>query len=60
MKLMKIVGIVILQIVVVALIALGIFWYRNTHWFDKYEKALDRWQIMRTSTMISIPMNRYR
>lgn len=42
MKVMKIVGIVILAIVVIALSAFAIFWYRNTHWFDKYKKALNK------------------
>lgn len=42
MKVMKIVGIVILAIVVIALSAFAIFWYRNTQWFDKYKKALNK------------------
>ncbi len=39
-KTLKIIGIVVLAIIAVALIAFGVFWYRNIHWFDKYEKAL--------------------
>lgn len=37
---MKIVGIVLLAIIVVAAVAFGLYWHHNTHWFDKYEKAL--------------------
>jgi pimeloyl-ACP methyl ester carboxylesterase len=39
-KVLKIVGIIILAVIAVAAIALGIFWYRNILWYDKYEKAL--------------------
>ncbi len=39
-KVLKIIGIVVLAIIGVALIAFGVFWYRNIHWFDKYETAL--------------------
>lgn len=39
---LKIVGIVILVIIIVAALALGFFWYRNTHWYDKYEDALNK------------------
>ena len=35
-KVLKIIGIVVLAIIGVALIAFGVFWYRNIHWFDKY------------------------
>ena len=37
---MKIVGIVLLAIIVVAAVAFGLYWHHNTHWFEKYEKAL--------------------
>ena len=37
---MIIVGIVLLAIIVVAAVAFGLYWHHNTHWFDKYEKAL--------------------
>lgn len=37
-KVMKIVGIVLLAIIVVAAVAFGLYWHHNTHWFDKYEK----------------------
>lgn len=41
MKLMlKIAGVIILVIILVAIAAFGIYWYRNIHWYDKYEKAL--------------------
>ena len=39
-KAMKIVGIVLLAIIVVAAVAFGLYWHHNTHWYDKYEKAL--------------------
>ena len=39
-KPMKIVGIVLLAIIVVATVAFGLYWHHNTHWYDKYEKAL--------------------
>lgn len=39
-KILKRIGIAVLAIIAVALITFGIFWYRNIHWYDKYEKAL--------------------
>ena len=39
-KILKIIGILVLAIIVVAFTAFGVFWYRNVHWFDKYETAL--------------------
>ena len=39
-KAIKIISMVVLTIIGVALIAFGVFWYRNIHWYDKYEKAL--------------------
>ena len=40
MEAVKIVLIIILIIVAISGIAFGIYWYRNIHWYDKYEKAL--------------------
>lgn len=40
--LLKIVGVIILIIVVVAIVAFAFYWYRNTHWYDKYENALKK------------------
>ena len=37
---MKIAGIIILIVIVVLVAAFCIYWYRNIHWYDKYEKAL--------------------
>lgn len=37
---MKIVGIVLLIIIVVSTVAFGLYWHHNTHWYDRYEKAL--------------------
>lgn len=43
MKLMfKIAGVIILVIILVAIAAFGIYWHRNIHWYDKYEKALGK------------------
>ena len=39
-KLMKIAGIVLLVIIIVPVVAFTIYWYRNIHWYDKYERAL--------------------
>ena len=39
-KAMKTVGIVLLIIIVAAIAAFGLYWHHNTHWYDKYEKAL--------------------
>lgn len=41
-KIMKITGIILLAVVVLAAIAISIFWYRNIHWYDRYEKALKK------------------
>lgn len=40
-KAMKTVGIVLLIIIVAAIVAFGLYWHHNTHWYDKYEKALN-------------------
>ena len=37
---MKITGIILLVIIVLLVAAFAIYWYRNIHWYDKYEKAL--------------------
>ena len=39
-KVMKIVGIVVLIVIVMLAAAFGFYWYKNMHWYDKYEKAL--------------------
>ncbi len=39
-RIMKIAGIVLLIVIVLAVVAFGIFCYHNLHWYDKYEKAL--------------------
>ena len=39
-KVMKIVGIVVLVVIVILAAAFGFYWYKNMHWYDKYEKAL--------------------
>ncbi len=39
---MKAVGMLLLIIVVIAVFLFGSYWYRNIHWYDKYEKALEK------------------
>lgn len=39
-EVMMIVGIVLLAVIVGAAVAFRLYWRHNTHWFDKYEKAL--------------------
>ena len=41
-KVMKIVLIVVGLAVFIAVLAFGIYWYRNIHWYDKYENALKK------------------
>ena len=41
-KAMKIVGILLLILVIAAGAAFGVYWHRNMHWYDKYEKALNQ------------------
>ena len=40
-KVLKITAIVIVSLIVFLLVALGVYWHHNTHWYDKYQKALD-------------------
>lgn len=39
-KTMKIIGIALVALFLLAVVVFGIFWYRNIHWYDKYEKAI--------------------
>lgn len=41
-KVLKVIGITVLSLIVLALIGLTIYGYINTHWYDKYEKALKK------------------
>ena len=41
-RVLKITGIILLVIIVLLVTAFGIYWYRNIHWYDKYEKALKK------------------
>lgn len=41
-KVMKIVGMVFWIVVVMALVAFCLYWYKNVHWYDKYENALEK------------------
>ena len=33
---------IVLALIAAALIAFGVFWYKNVHWYDEYEKALSK------------------
>ncbi len=39
-KMLKIIGIVIIVVILLGAAAFGAYWYKNIHWYDKYEKAL--------------------
>ena len=39
-KALKIAGIALLSIIILLAAAFSIYWYRNIHWYDKYERAL--------------------
>ena len=41
-KVLKISLIVITSLIILALVAFGIYWYNNMHWYDKYKKALNK------------------
>ena len=41
-RVMKITGIILSVMIVLLVVAFGIYWYRNIHWYDKYEKALNK------------------
>ena len=41
-KVLKITAIVIVSLIVILLVAFGGYWYHNLHWYDKYQKALDK------------------
>ena len=41
-KAMKIVGMVLLIIIAAAMVAFGLYWHHNTHWYGQYAKALKR------------------
>ena len=33
-------SIVLASLILIGAVAIGIFWYNNEHWYDKYQKAL--------------------
>ena len=41
-KVLKITAIVIVSLIVILLVAFGVYWHNNMHWYDKYQKALDK------------------
>lgn len=41
-KVFKIIGIVLIMLFLLGAIAFGIYWYRNIHWYDKYERSLTK------------------
>ena len=42
LKILKITAIVIVSLIVILLAACGIYLHNNMHWYDKYQKALDK------------------
>lgn len=42
MKMFKILGIIILIFIAIIIVGFGLYWYKNIHWYDKYQKALDK------------------
>ena len=41
-KVLKITAIVIVSLIVILLVAFEVYWHNNMHWYDKYQKALDK------------------
>lgn len=41
-KVLKITAIVIASLIVIVLAAFCIYWHHNIHWYDKYQRALDK------------------
>ena len=42
LKILKIMAIVIVSLIVVLSGVLGVYLHHNMHWYDKYQKALDK------------------
>ena len=42
MNVLKIFGIILLMLIIMAIIAFGIYWYKNIHWYDKYQNAINK------------------
>lgn len=53
MRVIKIILIIILIIAAVGTIVFSIYWYRNIHWYNKYEKALH--EVHATEKQITLP-----
>ena len=41
-KILKITAIVIVSLIIILLVVFGVYWHHNMHWYDKYQKALDK------------------
>ena len=41
-KILKITAIVIVSLIIILLVVFGVYWHNNMHWYDKYQKALDK------------------
>lgn len=39
---LRVVLIIVCAVIVIAALAFGLYWRKNIHWYDKYERALDR------------------
>lgn len=42
MNVLKIFGIILLMLIIIALITFGIYWYKNILWYDKYQNAINK------------------
>ena len=40
-KIFKITGIILLVVILIGAGAFSIYWYKNVHWYDKYEEAME-------------------
>lgn len=41
-KALKIIGIVLASVIVLIIAGFGFYWYKNIHWYDEYENALQK------------------
>lgn len=55
-KLMMIIGIILISLLIVGAICIGIYIYNNLHWYDAYEKAIEK--AAATEKQITLPNGR--
>lgn len=41
-KIMKTIGIILIVLITAAVSAFGLYWHHNMHWYDRYQKAIDK------------------